>query len=61
MSATPPSRRRGGSLGISAALSARLAAANLPAEIPRDRLPERGLGAASAYELIHDHLMLDGN
>jgi len=61
MSATPPSRRRGGSLGISAALSARLAAANLPAEIPRDQLAERGLGAESADELIHDHLMLDGN
>ncbi|MEI8251723.1 MAG: glutamate decarboxylase [Synechococcus sp. ELA057] len=61
MTATPPSRRRAGHLGISAGLSARLAAANLPAEIPRDSLAERGLDAQSAYELIHDHLMLDGN
>ena len=44
-----------------AGLSARLAAANLPAEIPRDRLPERGLQADMAHDLIHEHLMLDGN
>jgi glutamate decarboxylase len=37
------------------------AAANLPAEIPRDALSARGLDAQIAYELIHDHLMLDGN
>ena len=61
MTATPPSRRRGGNLGISAGLSARLAAANLPAEIPRDRLASHGLDADLAYEMIHDHLMLDGN
>jgi len=61
MTATPPPKRRASNLGISAGLSARLAAANLPAEIPRDSLGEHGLDAASAYELIHDHLMLDGN
>lgn len=58
---SPPPKRRASNLGISAGLSARLAAANLPAEIPRDSLPARGLDAQSAYELIHDHLMLDGN
>jgi glutamate decarboxylase len=56
-----PPKRRASNLGISAGLSARLAAANLPAEIPRDSLPARGLDAQNAYELIHDHLMLDGN
>jgi glutamate decarboxylase len=55
------SSRRGSSLGISAGLSARLAAANLPADVPRERLAEKGLDAATAYELVHDHLMLDGN
>ena len=58
---SPPPKRRASNLGISAGLSARLAAANLPAEIPRDSLPARGLDAQNAYELIHDHLMLDGN
>ena len=56
-----PARRRPTTLGVTAELSARLAAANLPAEIPRDTLPEQGLEADLAYELIHDHLMLDGN
>jgi len=56
-----PSKRRSSSLGVSAGLSARLTSANLPAEIPRDSLPEHGLDAQNAYELIHDHLMLDGN
>lgn len=32
-----------------------------PPEIPRDRLPDLGLQADLAYELIHDHLILDGN
>ncbi|MFO0119187.1 MAG: pyridoxal-dependent decarboxylase, partial [Cyanobium sp.] len=58
---SPPPKRRASNLGISAGLNARLAAANLPAEIPRDSLPARGLDAQNAYELIHDHLMLDGN
>lgn len=56
-----PARRRAETLGVTAELSARLEAANLPAEIPRDRLPPQGLEADLAYELIHDHLMLDGN
>ena len=42
-------------------LSTRIAAANLPAEIPRDRLPPSGLDAAMTYAVIKDHLMLDGN
>ncbi|MCP9848992.1 glutamate decarboxylase [Cyanobium sp. Morenito 9A2] len=46
---------------MNAGLSARLSAANLPDEIPRDRLASQGLGAEMAYALIHDHLMLDGN
>ncbi|MCT0211901.1 MAG: glutamate decarboxylase [Cyanobium sp.] len=54
-------KHRSTNLGIDAGLSARLKAANLPAEIPRDVLAEHGLDAENAYELIHDHLMLDGN
>jgi glutamate decarboxylase len=53
--------RRAANLGFNAGLSARIAAANLPAEVPRDRLPEKGLNADLAYDVIHDHLMLDGN
>ena len=30
-------------------------------EIPRDRLGEQGLPGDLAYQLVHDHLMLDGN
>lgn len=56
-----PSQRRAETLGVNAEFSARLAAASLPAEIPRDRLPQQGLQADLTYELIHDHLMLDGN
>lgn len=56
-----PPRHRSAALGMNAGLSARLSAANLPAEIPRDRLANQGLGAEVAYALIHDHLMLDGN
>ena len=56
-----PTRRRATNLGFDAGLSARIAAANLPAEIPRDRLPESGIHADLAYEIIHQHLMLDGN
>lgn len=56
-----PIQRRAANIGFNAGLSARIAAANLPAEIPRDRLPEHGLHADLAYDLIHDHLMMDGN
>jgi hypothetical protein len=55
MTASSQPKRRASNLGISAGISARLAAANLPAEIPRDALPARGLDAQIAYELIHDH------
>jgi len=55
------SRLRRPLLGINASLSARLAAANLPREIPRDQLAPEGLDPELAYALIHDHLMLDGN
>jgi len=30
-------------------------------QVPRYRLPERGIDAHAAYELVHDELMLDGN
>ena len=54
-------RLRSENLGMTSHLSGRLAAANLPDQIPRNRLPEKGLRADLSYELIHDHLMLDGN
>ena len=54
-------RNRSEFLHLNSRHSARMAAAQLPAEIPRNRLPDHGLEADLAYELIHDHLMLDGN
>lgn len=56
-----PPHRRSEMLGMHAGLSDRLTAARLPLEIPRHRLAEEGLQADLAYELIHEHLMLDGN
>ena len=47
--------------GLRGQLRARSIAARLPADIPDHRLAERGLRADLAYELIHGHLMLDGN
>ena len=32
-----------------------------PLAVPRDRLPDSGMDAELAYQLIHDELMLDGN
>jgi glutamate decarboxylase len=32
-----------------------------PAQIPRDRLPDGELDADTAYQVVHDELMLDGN
>ncbi len=32
-----------------------------PAEIPRDRMPAGELDADTAYQIVHDELMLDGN
>jgi glutamate decarboxylase len=55
------SHRLSSSLGLNAALSARMAQAGLLEEIPRDRLADQGIGADLAYHLVHDHLMLDGN
>lgn len=34
---------------------------NLPADLPRDRLPESGMRGNGAYELLHSHLLLDGH
>jgi glutamate decarboxylase len=32
-----------------------------PLAVPRDRLPDTGMDAELAYQLVHDELMLDGN
>jgi glutamate decarboxylase len=32
-----------------------------PLAVPRDRLPDSGMDAELAYQLIHDELMVDGN
>ena len=34
---------------------------HLPADLPRDGLPESGMRGDAAYELLHSHLLLDGN
>ncbi|MCP9879467.1 glutamate decarboxylase [Cyanobium sp. A1C-AMD] len=54
-------RNRSPQLNLESRLGHRLQLRNLPAEIPRDRLGEEGLEADLAYQLVHDHLMLDGN
>lgn len=33
----------------------------LPGQVPRHQLSEQGMDASLAYQLVHDHLMLDGN
>ena len=48
-------------LGLNTFVEGKLAAANLPIEVPRNRLADTGLEANLAYQIIHDHLMLDGN
>ena len=56
---TLPNRPAG--LDLNSELGHRLSQRNLPTQIPRDQLAESGLGADLAYQLVHDHLMLDGN
>jgi glutamate decarboxylase len=48
-------------LDLESRLGHRLQLRNLPAQVPRDRLGDGGLPADLAYQLVHDHLMLDGN
>lgn len=48
-------------LNLNSGLGHRLRLRNLPAQIPRDRLGQDGLEADLAYQVVHDHLMLDGN
>ena len=47
--------------GLRSQLRARSSAAHLPDELPGDRFADGGLRGDVAYELIHAHLMLDGN
>lgn len=54
-----PNRPAG--LDLNSELGHRFFQRNLPTQIPRDQLAESGLGADLAYQLVHDHLMLDGN
>jgi len=48
-------------LGLNTFTEEKLVAANLPTQLPRNRLADCGLEANLAYQIIHDHLMLDGN
>jgi glutamate decarboxylase len=54
-------RNRSLKLNLESQLGHRLQLRNLPAQILRDRLGEEGLEADLAYQLVHDHLMLDSN
>ena len=54
-------RLRSPLLDLESRLGHRLRLRQLPAQVPRDRLAEKGLQADLAYQLVHDHLMLDGN
>ena len=47
--------------GLGHHLHQRGGATPLPEQVPRDRLSDHGLQADLAYQLVHDHLMLDGN
>jgi glutamate decarboxylase len=47
--------------GLRGQLRARSSAAHLPDDLPGERFEENGLRGDVAYELIHAHLMLDGN
>ena len=59
---SPVNRRlRSALLDLDSRLGHRLQLRNLPVQVPRDRLAEQGLQADLAYQLVHDHLMLDGN
>ena len=59
---SPVNRRlRSALLDLDSRLGHRLQLRNLPGQVPRDRLAEQGLQADLAYQLVHDHLMLDGN
>ena len=58
---TVPARPRSQQLDLSAQLGHRLHLRQVAPEVPRDRLSDQGLQADLAYQLIHDHLMLDGN
>ncbi len=55
------SPHRPSELDLNSGLGHRLSQRNLPTEIPRDQLSDLGLEADLAYQLVHDHLMLDGN
>ena len=48
-------------LGLNTFTEGKLVAAKLPTQVPRNRLADSGLEANLAYQIIHDHLMLDGN
>ena len=48
-------------LGLNTFTEGKLVAAKLPTQVPRNRLANSGLEANLAYQIIHDHLMLDGN
>ena len=61
MATTVTRPTRSSELNLDSGLGHRLRLRNLPAQIPRDRLGDDGLEADLAYQLVHDHLMLDGN
>jgi glutamate decarboxylase len=55
------SRKRSDYLDLDSRIGHQLQQRQIPAQVPRDRLADKGLHADLAYQLVHDHLMLDGN
>jgi glutamate decarboxylase len=55
------SRKRSDYLNLDSRIGHQLRQRQIPAQVPRDRLTDKGLHADLAYQLVHDHLMLDGN
>ena len=54
-------RQRSTLLDTDSRLGHRLQLRRTAGQVPRHRLGEQGLQADLAYQLVHDHLMLDGN
>ena len=55
------SKKRSDLLDLDSHIGHHLQQRQIPAQVPRDRLADKGLHADLAYQLVHDHLMLDGN
>ena len=62
LSMAPPHPSHSEQLDLNSQITHRLQLRNIQTpQIPRNRLSEQGLPGDLSYQLVHDHLMLDGN